>query len=57
MSARYFVEDWLTGETIKEFKTEEERAQWLKENVNYFSDGAYLDDGRQICIWEWWAGI
>ena len=50
---KYYVEDWLTDEVLAVFDTEEERKKWLDENVEYFSDGAYLADGRKISIYEW----
>ena len=49
---KYIVENWHTEETIKAFNTEEEREQWLKDNVNYYSDGGYLDDGTKIGLYE-----
>ena len=49
---KYIVEDWMTDETIKEFDTEEEREEWIRENITYYSDGGYLDDGRKISIYE-----
>ena len=49
---KYIVEAWMTEEMIKVFSSEEEREQWLKDNVNYFSDGGYLDDGTKISIYE-----
>lgn len=49
---KYIVEDWITEETLKTFDTEEERESWIKENVNMFSDGGYLDDGTKISIYE-----
>jgi hypothetical protein len=49
---KYIVENWLTEETLKVFDSEEERDQWLEENVNRFSDGGYLDDGTKISIYE-----
>ena len=29
-----------------------EMRRWLNDNVNYFSDGGFLDDGTQISIYE-----
>lgn len=49
---KYIVETWLTEEIIAVFDSEEEREMWLNDNVNYFSDGAFLDDGTQIGIYE-----
>ena len=49
---KYIVENYLTEEIIKVFDTEEDRKQWLKDNVNRYSDGGYLDDGTKISIYE-----
>lgn len=49
---KYIVENWLTEEVVKVFDTEEERQQWIDDNVNHFSDGGYLDDGTKIAIHE-----
>lgn len=49
---KYFVANWLTEEVIKVFETEESREQWIRDNVNRFSDGGYLDDGTKIEIYE-----
>ena len=49
---KYIVANWLTDEVIKMFDFEEERDQWLTENINRFSDGCYLDDGTKISICE-----
>lgn len=49
---KYIVEAWLTEEIIAVFNSEEEREKWLNDNVNYFSDGGYLDNGVQISIYE-----
>ena len=49
---KYIVEDWMTDEVLKVFDTSEDREQWLRDNVNYCSDGGYLDDGRKISIYE-----
>lgn len=48
----YIVEDWLTEEVLKVFETEESRNQWIKENVTFFSDGGFLEDGRKVSIYE-----
>lgn len=49
---KYIVANWLTEEIICSFNSEEERNQWIKDNVNNFSDGGYLDDGTKIEIYE-----
>ena len=49
---KYIVEDWTTDEILKVFDTSEDREAWLRDNVNYYSDGGYLDDGRKISIYE-----
>lgn len=49
---KYIVEDWMTDEILKVFDTPEDREAWLRDNVNYYSDGWYLDDGRKISIYE-----
>ena len=49
---KYIVENWLTDEIIKVFPTEESREEWLRDNVNFYSDGGYLDDGTKISIYE-----
>lgn len=49
---KYIVENWLTEEVIKVFHSEEDRQEWLNDNVNNFSDGGYLDDGTKISIYE-----
>lgn len=46
---KYIVEDWQTEEELKVFDTEEERDEWMDENCEYFSDGAFLIDGRKVC--------
>lgn len=55
---RYYVENWDTGELIKIFSTDEERSEWLKDNIKYRydpeyrSDSGYLEDGTKISIYE-----
>ena len=49
---KYIVETWATEEIIAVFNSEKEREKWLNDNVNYFSDGGFLDDGTQISIYE-----
>lgn len=49
---KYFVENWLTEETIMVFDSEQSRQKWMDENVNYCSDGGFLDDGTKISIYE-----
>lgn len=48
----YFVEDWDTEETIECFATEEERDEWLMENMIDTPNGGFLKDGRRIAIFE-----
>lgn len=45
---KYYVENWLTEEIIKVFNSDYEREEWLNDNVTYFSDGGYLDDGGSV---------
>ena len=52
MTMKYIVADWLTEEIIRTFDSEEDRNQWIKDNVNRFSDGGYLDNGIKIEIYE-----
>lgn len=49
---KYIVKTWLTEEIVAVFDFEEELEEWLNDNVNYFSDGWYLDNGIQIDICE-----
>ena len=49
---KYYVENWLTEEIIKVFNSDDERMEWLNDNVTYFSDGGFLDDGTKISIYE-----
>lgn len=49
---KYIVADWMTDEPLKVFDTDEERDEWIDDNVEIFSDGGYLSDGRRVCIYE-----
>lgn len=49
---KYIVGNWITDEILKVFDTDEERDQWITENVNIYSDGGFLDDGTKIEIYE-----
>lgn len=40
----YHVCDWLTGEVIAAFHTEEAREEWMDDNCEWFSDGCYIKD-------------
>ena len=43
MEKRFKVLDWYSNEIIKEFWTEDERDEWMDENCEYYSDGAYIE--------------
>lgn len=49
---KYIIENLLTGESIKEFKSEKERQKWLDENVDCTIDSGCLKDGTEIDIYE-----
>lgn len=50
---KYIVENWLTEETIREFDSEEEREEWIRDNCISFSDGCYITDTEtKISIYE-----
>lgn len=49
---KYIIENLLTGESIKEFKSEKERQKWLDENVDCTINGGCLKDGTEIDIYE-----
>lgn len=49
---KYVVENYLTDEILKIFQSEEEREEWLNDNVEYFEDGGFLCDGTKISIYE-----
>ena len=40
----YLVSDWLSGDVIKAFYTEEAREEWMDDNCEWFSDGCYIKD-------------
>ena len=49
---KYIVENWLTEEVLKVFESEEDREEWIRDNVMFLSDGGFLDDGTRISIYE-----
>ena len=50
--ARYIVGDWNSDDIIKSFDSEEDRQEWLDDNVTFYSDGGFLEDGRKVEIYE-----
>ena len=49
---RWYIENWLTDEVIRVFRSYDELEIWLHENANSFSDGYYLDDGTKLNIYS-----
>jgi len=53
MAQKYYVENWDTDEIIAVFDTSKEREDWIKKNVIIRPcDGAYMEDGTHIAIYE-----
>jgi hypothetical protein len=52
MANRFIVENWNTCETIAVFDSEEERQNWLDNNVTIRDGAGYMADGVRVSIYE-----
>lgn len=53
MTAEFFVVDYVTGEILKGFTTEDKLNNWWDMNVRCTADGQYLDSNdRQVTTFE-----
>ena len=49
---KYIVENFYTEQIIKVFDTEEQRQDWIDNNVSMIGEGGYTKDGTRISIYE-----